>query len=396
MKNRNLQHSIAVLKSQFTGFFAFIVPFIVLTGCQPATESTETLMQRAQSDPSAAVSLASERLAQQQPEQALIWLQQAAILGDAGALEHALQLQQRLQGRLATAQWLQQQARSQPQLLANVSDSSRQVLGLWTSSAPASPYFQSTAGCALTLQPVVSQLAGAQQWLRLLQQWQQDPQLMALPVCFLPQLHIDSTRLNCTEQADSRIHCDYTELNDQVVVGDFSQLLIVAGRGTASYNNGILQLPDNATLALLRHEFMHVLGFIDEYALSEDAAAQVCNANTVYPNIIVGDDVAAYLQHWRLSADSLQLTPVASCDKVGIVANRVVRNVNLMRYYETTLPELYWQLAQKILKKPHNIMPVQYYFAYLARQQQNWPLWQQLMQQASDYGYSDAQLALAP
>ena len=40
-------------------------------------------------------------------------------------------------------------------------------------------------------------------------------------------------------------------------------------------------------------------------------------------------------------------------------------------------------------------MPVQYYFAYLARQQQDWQQWQHFMQQAAIWGYPDAQQALA-
>ncbi len=67
-----------------------------------------------------------------------------------------------------------------------------------------------------------------------------------------------------------------------------------------------------------------------------------------------------------------------------------------MRFYELDLPQRYFVLAQQILTQPEQLMPVQYYFAYLARQQQNWLLWQQYMQQAADQGYTDAIQALAP
>ncbi|WP_040552391.1 hypothetical protein, partial [Rheinheimera nanhaiensis] len=245
-------------------------------------------------------------------------------------------------------------------------------------------------------QPVVSQQAGLNTWLRLLSQWQQDEQLQQLAVCFAPAIQLKATELNCTEQPDSRIQCNYQALSSTVAAGGFSQLLVLAGRGAASYNNGILQLPDNASLALLRHEFMHVLGFIDEYRLADDTAAEVCHSAKLYPNILFAAQQAAYLQHWQLDAGQIALTPVESCAASNLQAYRVVETANVMRSYELGLPALYLTLAQRILNKPEAIMPVQYYFAYLARQQQNWPAWQQFMQQAAALGYDEAQQALAP
>jgi len=67
-----------------------------------------------------------------------------------------------------------------------------------------------------------------------------------------------------------------------------------------------------------------------------------------------------------------------------------------MRSYELALPAFYVALAQRILVQSERLMPVQYYFAYLARQQQDWQQWQHFMQRASDWGYADAQQALAP
>ena len=46
---------------------------------------------------------------------------------------------------------------------------------------------------------------------------------------------------------------------------------------------------------------------------------------------------------------------------------------------------------QKVLTQPELIMPVQYFYAYLARQQQDWQSWQILMEQAAKQGYPDAQ-----
>lgn len=381
------------LKSRFTGFFAFLL----LTACQPAEDSNTTLMQRAQHSASAASQLAALRLANGEYDAALYWFRHAALQGDRRALQHALQLQQREQGRLATAQWLQQQLDSKAILPATLSHAQRAELGLWPQARQAvGTGYHASAGCALTLQPVASQQGGVSQWQQLQQQWQQDAQLSQLAVCFKPLLTVNATELRCTEQPSERVQCDYPVLNDLVAGADFSQLLIIAGRGKASYNNGILQLPDNATLALLRHEFMHVLGFIDEYPLAEAAAATVCQPGAQYPNVLLTEDTGAYLQRWQLDGSSIVLTPVASCQQLNRQAYRVVAEDNLMRFYELGLPPLYLVLAKQVLAQPEQLMPVQYYFAYLARQQQNWPQWQQFMQQASALGYAEAQQALAP
>lgn len=351
-------------------------------------------MQRAASEPTIAMTLAKQRLASGEHQAALHYFQLAAFNGDDAAALHAVKLRQRLEGNLATALWLERQLQSgklqNPQLPQDV----LAELGLWFKPVPASNGFRAVSGCQLTLQPVVVDQAGIEHWQYLQHQWQQDKQLSALPVCFLPQHVVNSTKLRCSEDAASRINCDYGVLQPLVSEGGFTQLLVAAGSGGASYNNGILQLPVKASLALLRHEFMHILGFIDEYALSAATAASVCKSGQVYPNLVVGQDAEAYLQHWP--GTKIMLTEVETCREVGLKAYRVTAETNLMWRYELELPELYFNVAQRVLKQPEKIMPVQYYFAYLARQQQDWPLWQRYMQQAADLGYANAEQALAP
>jgi hypothetical protein len=384
--------ALSCIKSRFTGFFAFLL----LSACQPATDKQSELMQRAKYEPAAAVSLASQRLAAGEYPAALRWFRHAASLGDPHALQHALRLQQREQGRLATATWLQQQFDHGVVTGDVVSPGQRAELGLWQQLvAPASEQYRHAQGCQLTLQPVVSQQAGVDTWQSLLAQWRGNAQLSQLAVCFLPVVAIDSPDLACSEDNNTLLQCNYTVLSELVAAGRFSQLLVIAGRGKASYNNGILQLPDNADLALLQHEFMHVLGFIDEYQLNSATAARVCQTGSHYPNVVIGQNVAAYLQQWQLNAEDIRLTPVSSCSLTPVPAYSVVNQATLMRSYELALPALYLELAMKVLRQPERLMPVQYYFAYLARQQQNWRQWHQFMQLASDWGYADAQQALA-
>lgn len=380
-------------KGRLAGFFLFGL----LLGCQPADPSSEQqLIAAAKTDANAAKQLARQRLAADELDSALHWWRHAATLGAEDALEHALRLQLRMQGKLATAQWLDTEKHKLPKLY---SAPLLAELGFWSSTTvPHDHGWHSDTGCALTLQPVISQAQGERTWQKLQQAWQQDPQLVQLPVCFKPLLRLNSIELNCTEQSGQRISCDYQSLTPHVLSGEFQQLLVIAGRGIASYNNGIVQLPDDASLALLRHEFMHIAGFLDEYLLAPVTARAVCQAGRIAPNLLVGNDastVARYIQRYGVAAADLQLTVVDSCNAVGMQAYRPIAAVNPMRHFEAELPAFYWQLLQQALNQPQRLMPVQYYFAYLARQDQAWQDWQRLMQGAAAFGYPAAIAALA-
>ena len=76
------------------------------------------------------------------------------------------------------------------------------------------------------------------------------------------------------------------------------------------------------------------------------------------------------------------------------VAWRPVRTDSHMQHFELAVPALYRQIMQRQLKQSAMLMPVQYYFAYLARQQQDMQRWQLLMHQAAAFGYPAALEAL--
>ncbi|MDX1676933.1 hypothetical protein [Arsukibacterium sp.] len=358
-------------------------------------------MQQAVTESGAAMQLARQRLGRNELPDALRWFRQAATLGDSDGLNHALQLQQRLEGRLATASWLKQRLENGQLNPALISARQRATLGLWQSapSVVANSRYQAVSGCSLTIQPVASQQAGVERWQLLKSAWADDAILHQLPVCFNDLIRVNATELNCTEQAAHRINCNYGSLTSQVLAGQFSQLLIIAGQGLASYNNGIIQLPDTASLQLLQHEFMHVLGFIDEYPLSKQAAVKICQPGTYATNLLFDNapaTVAAWRRQWLPAAtdNAVKLDTVATCQAAGKQAYRVVASVNPMELYQTAMPELYQQLMLRALASPETIMPVQYYFAYLARQQEAWQQWHTLMQLAAGQGYHDAVTAL--
>ncbi len=388
-------------KSRLAGFF-----LLLLSACQP----DPPLYRPGQ----LSFEQAEIALRQQLPVKAAQLYRQAAEQGFLPAVGAYISMQQNGEGRpqtLALLQWLQQLSLYQPYLAGQQLDAAVQSqisavvaeLGGWQllpvvqQRQLQQPFqqrlqrLQRHRDCALTLQPVLTTLQSARQWALLSQQWQQDQQLSTLALCFHPPQFVDSRHLACTEQLGVRIRCQAQALLPIVLEGQATQLIVLSGSGHASYNNGWLQLPVNADLALLRHEISHLFGFLDEYPLTAAVAFEECVVGRITPNLVFSkQDVPAYLQHWQLLASQVELTAVNTCQHAKRPAYRVVAADSHLQHYELAMPVLYLQLMQQQLEQPQLLMPVQYYFAYLARQQQNWSQWQQLMQIAAKKGYPAA------
>ncbi|WP_139056503.1 hypothetical protein [Rheinheimera sp. A13L] len=387
-------------KSRFSGFFVFknvltLWLLYSLAGCEPALEHLpeQQLMDKAQQGHgAAAVLLAKKRQQQGDFPAALNWYQKALDAGLTNELAALLALKQRQDGFLATASYLEHHLQQQQSVNAAEADLAADY-GIWHyAQSPAYFASNSNSSCSLTLQPVVQSKAGSRQLQLLQQQWQQDPQFSSLPVCFLPEKRINSTDLQCSYQAGQRIQCHYQVLTPDVAKGGFSQLLVVAGEGTANYNNGIVQLAESSSFEVFRHEFAHILGFIDEYSLSAEVAQAECRSDKIRPNLLTDKtQLDLYLQHWQLQRHDIQLQKVESCDNAGVQAFAPVTAMSFMRSHEAQVPDLYFKLMQKVLAQPELIMPVQYFYAYLARQEQDWYHWRLLMDQAAKQGYPDAQ-----
>lgn len=317
-----------------------------------------------------------QAIQQGHPQAAMVWIELSST--QLGALTQYRQLQQWRVGAIDT-----EVARA---------------LGLWQQQGLTPPPFKAetfTPRCQLRIQPVLSSAISLAHWQHLIDGWPGSA-FAALPVCFSEPVLADTRLLACSEQPGQRIRCDETALA-KIVAQTGSQLLMVAaGRGNASYNNGWLQLPEDFSAALFRHEFSHALGFLDEYVLSPTVAKDVCQPGNKVPNLLFSAaELQDYVRHFGLNADHIRLTPVASCQHAGQQAYRPVRSDSHMLHYELPVPPLYLQLMEKQLERPQQIMPVQYYFAYRAKQQQDIATWQHLIQKAAAFGYPAAQDDLA-
>ena len=396
-------------QSRLAGFFLCWVLLIACSEQQPAAMNF-TLQQAQRAEQKGLHS------------QALPLYQKAAASGDITAVAAVMRLQLP-EGRVAAlGQWLQTLPLSADQrqpFLAELglwqqlsAEQALQVQRHWLTSAEpglnAVKYAAQNqiadgiqhattkvATCALYLQPVLSTRQSVLHWQQLLQHWQEDVQLSDLDLCFRAPVFIDSQLLDCSEHRSERIACNAQALTQVVLQSSASQILVLAGRGGASYNNGWLQLPETATLPLLRHELSHLFGFMDEYPLSPAIASTECIAGRITPNLLFSkDDLPAYLARWQLQAPEVQLTAVNTCRHAEMQAYRVVAADSHLQHYELAMPDLYLRLIRQQLAQPGQLMPVAYYFAYLARQQQDWRGWQQMMEIAARFGYPPAQQAL--
>ncbi len=376
-------------KSRLAGFFLCIL----LCGCEqpsPSVVPGELLFQKAQQAEANGLLI-----------QASAQYEQSAAQGYLPAIAARLALQkptdssQQLREWLATLPNQGQLFAYYQQLGAQLENSEHQTFQYPQQQAVVPAKFQQQAACAISIQPIVSAELEGRQWQGLMQAWQEDAFLQTLPVCFHPTLRVSAERLACSDEPNRRLQCDFSPLESLVRAGSFSQIVLITGRGTANYNNGVLLLPTYADLALLRHEFSHIVGMMDEYAFPTGVAKDECQKGRIVTNLLFDKaDLPAYLRKWQLTEQQINLTPVATCEHAKMQAYRVVSEDTHMTYFELAIPKLYQYLIQQQLKQPAEIMPVQYYFAYLARQKGDWQLWQQFMQIAADYGYQPAQSSL--
>ncbi len=362
-------------KSRLAGFFLLLTLF----GCQPDAVPVPGALE---------YSKAQQALEAKMPIKATEHLARAVQQGHPQAAVAWLQLTDEQLGPLAQLRQLQQWRGG------SIDAEVARTLGLWQQPGIAHPAIEThpvVSTCQLKVQPVLSSAVSLRHWQQFVAGWSTSA-LANLPVCFTKPVLLDSRVLACSEQQGQRIRCDEMALTQLVAETDAQVLLVAAGRGNASYNNGWLQLPENFSAALFRHEFSHVLGFLDEYALSPQVAQDVCRPGVRAPNLLLSaSDLPDYARHFGLDTDQLQLTPVATCQQAGLQAFRPVASDSHMQHYELAMPPLYLQLMAKQLETPQQIMPVQYYFAYLAKQQQDMDNWRQLMQKAAAFGYPAAQ-----
>lgn len=118
---------------------------------------------------------------------------------------------------------------------------------------------------------------------------QQQP-LFKQQFCFKTPRYIPSNMLNCQHDTKQAIQCDESIWQNVNIDPDVKYLAVVAPKGNANVNHGILYLDEFDSQQVIEHELLHLIGFIDEYPLPRRHSA--CD-----------------LKHWR--DDQLAVEPIA-------------------------------------------------------------------------------------
>ncbi|RWU12753.1 hypothetical protein EGC76_00570 [Pseudidiomarina gelatinasegens] len=214
--------------------------------------------------------------------------------------------------------------------------------------------------------------------LAMLSRWQHHP-LAAFINCFSVATYTPE-QLNCTTVGmRGRAQCALREAHHK----NNRRILFVADElGIASSQNHSIVLPTNASLSLFAHEVAHWLGFVDEYAMSEELADNYCAGRYAHPSLNVvttasttldrdalidlwmqlpwrfavpdwralGQPLDTNEQRWRLGStdEDVGLYSIATCQQTERYAWRPVNTMTPMQYYDIgQWPDLYLELIAR-------------------------------------------------
>ncbi|MEW6982066.1 hypothetical protein AAD001_05395 [Colwelliaceae bacterium 6471] len=87
--------------------------------------------------------------------------------------------------------------------------------------------------------------------------------------CFSPIRYVPLAQLKCQHDDKAAIQCDESIWQRKVTEINTRYLGVLVPKGGANVHFGIMYLDNNDTVNVIAHELSHLLGFVDEYPLSE-------------------------------------------------------------------------------------------------------------------------------
>lgn len=243
-----------------------------------------------------------------------------------------------------------------------------------------------SAVCKIRIQPIATSLESMVKIQQHIHSYESDKRLASLSMCMNPPLWIEDSRFTCDSnwQRQGRLGCELNALNDYIMPENFTHLLIVANQGKANVNNGVVYLDLADTYDVLVHELAHLVGFIDEYPLSDDLAQRACYPNVDAPNLIIkmpieegeGEDdieeVPFDFSYWQQFEHPIRLASARTCDNHLMQAFKPVSRLTFMEYYDTAyIPPLYLTMWQHRINNQEGIVPAYLGLAQASEASQN-------------------------
>lgn len=322
----------------------------------------------------AQVALYQWYLLQHHDEQALYWLEIAAKNDG----ESALLLAQRLWAKADYERAKVWMHLAKDKKIKAANEYVRLMDAFWPTNQFQTQLMNTETECTVRIQPIATSLLSMKKIQQHVTDYNNDSRLSELPMCFNRPIWVDDQLLACSGnwRGQQRLGCNLTSLDEKLNPSKFTHLLVVADRGKANVNQGVIYLDLADNYDVLVHELAHLVGFVDEYPLSDAVAEQVCYQGVDAPNLIIKDvggqqndytDVESMdLSYWQQFDLPIRLSAARTCNNHLLQAYKPASKLTFMEYYDTAyIPPIYLVMWQSRLVNKEGVVPA---YQYLARQ----------------------------
>ncbi len=233
--------------------------------------------------------------------------------------------------------------------------------------------WQSNAMCHQRIQLVATSLATIARADKLYKDYKNDERLSELPLCIAPPIWLENNVLDCNAnfQGQGNLACNVKPLAPIVKARDITHAIVVSEQGKANVQNGVMYLDISDAYSVMVHELAHFSGFIDEYALSRNAARRYCSKeglNTFAPPNLTMDGAIAYhpqntVNRWETKAKEeflpLRVGTAKTCGAINVTSYKPSRVITFMEHHDSgVIPDLYLSLWQEQLANPAAQRPI--------------------------------------
>ncbi|WP_394174147.1 tetratricopeptide repeat protein [Thalassotalea litorea] len=164
------------------------------------------------------------------------------------------------------------------------------IADFWQQDNMAKSDYQNKLDCATSVQFFAGSLSKLQRLTELIENINRDPFFLQEFCLFTPQ-YIPQSILNCEAATSGRLVCDINALSRYRRKYAVDYIGVLSDAGRANVNHGVVYLDMQDDADVVKHELLHLIGFIDEYPLPKNH--QVCEVkafSAVAKNIVVDNN----------------------------------------------------------------------------------------------------------
>ena len=204
--------------------------------------------------------------------------------------------------------------------------------------------------CPMSLQLFATTLADLDKITFLNKQFKQLP--LSQFICIKTARYVPLKNLSCTHTESNAIQCDESVWHSIANDIDSRYIGLLHPRGGANVHLGILYFDRQDSIDILSHEILHLLGFIDEYALPKNhIVCQKGQTKMFSHNIVVINNFytgsrnevrTKVLEQIPWAKNIKPSTPILSrVSKTSQVSNKIKVNIKSLGRWQLGTPKLY-------------------------------------------------------